>query len=95
MVQEERDSLNSAVREAVLISAEDAASLGLRNQDPVRLRSETGEFRGRASIAPVRPGNLQVHWPEGEVLINRSRRSPEAGIPDYNAEVRLKVLKDK
>ena len=95
MVQEERDSLNSAVREAVLISAEDAGSLGLRDQDPVRLRSETGEFLGRAFIAPVRPGNLQVHWPEGEVLINRSRRSPEAGIPDYNAEVQLELMEDK
>ena len=79
----------------MLISAEDAGSLGLRDQDPVRLRSETGEFLGRAFIAPVRPGNLQVHWPEGEVLIDRSRRSPEAGIPDYNAEVQLELMEDK
>ncbi|MDQ6919766.1 MAG: FdhF/YdeP family oxidoreductase, partial [Candidatus Dormibacteraeota bacterium] len=92
MVHEARDALNSAVREAVLISAEDARDLGLRDQDPVRLRSQDGEFVGRAFISPVRPGNIQVHWPEGEVLVNRARRSPEAGIPDYNAEVQVEPL---
>jgi predicted molibdopterin-dependent oxidoreductase YjgC len=89
MVHEARDALNSAVREAVLISAEDAAGLGLADRDPVLLRNAQGEFRGRVLISPVRPGNLQVHWPEGEVLIDRRRRSPEAGIPDYNAEVQV------
>ncbi|MGH2349490.1 MAG: hypothetical protein ACRDFT_08505, partial [bacterium] len=52
------------------------------------LRSAAGEFRGRVRIAPMKPGNLEVHWPEGNVLIDR-RRSPEAGIPDYNAVVRM------
>jgi hypothetical protein len=28
---------------------------------------------------------LQVHWPEGQVLIDRHRRSLQAGIPDFNA----------
>lgn len=92
MVQERRDALNSARRDAVLISAEDAATLGIADQDPVRLRSDDGELVGRALIAPVRPGNLQVHWPEGEVLLSRSRRSPQAGIPDYNAEVQVLPL---
>jgi hypothetical protein len=44
---------------------------------------------GRVRIAPVARGNLQVHWPEAQVLIDRTRRSPEAGIPDYNAIVRI------
>ena len=30
----------------------------------------------RYDAAPVTPGNLQVHWPEGNVLIRRGRRSP-------------------
>ena len=34
-------------------------------------------------------GTLQVHWPEAEVLIDRRRRSPQAGIPDYNAVVEV------
>lgn len=53
------------------------------------LHSASGEFRGRALVAPVAPGNLQLHWPEAEGLIDRRRRSPQAGIPDYNAIVTL------
>ena len=89
MVHAQRDALNNAGREAVLVSAEDASALGLSNADPVVLRSDHGEFHGRVFVAPVRPGNLQVHWPEAEVLLDRRRRSPQAGIPDYNAQVRL------
>ena len=89
MVHENRDSMTGAVRNAVMISQEDVRRLGLRDGDAIILRSGTGEFRGRACIAPVKPGTLQVHWPEGNVLIDRQRRSPEAGIPDYNAVVRL------
>jgi len=40
----------------------------------------------------VTPGNLQVHWPEAEGLIDRRRRSPQAGIPDYNARVTVEAL---
>lgn len=89
MVQEKTDSLTGAVREAVLISREDAGRLGLRDGDPVVLRNEVGEFHGRVLLAPVQPRNLEIHWPEGEVIIDRRRRSPQAGIPDYNAIVRL------
>lgn len=89
MVQGERDPHTGAWRDSVLISAEDAARLGIADGDGLVLRSDMGEMAGRAMIAPVHRGTLQVHWPEGEVLIDRSRRSPQAGIPDYNAVVRL------
>jgi predicted molibdopterin-dependent oxidoreductase YjgC len=89
MVQEHADALTGAVRDAVLMNADDAELAGLAHGDPVVLASESGTFPGRVCIAPTRPGNLQVHWPEGEVLIDRRRRSPEAGIPDYNAVVRV------
>jgi anaerobic selenocysteine-containing dehydrogenase len=71
------------------MSQDDAQRLGLRDHDAVVLRSETGEYCGRIQVAPVKPGTLQVHWPEGNVLIDRRRRSREAGIPDYNALVRV------
>ena len=87
MVQERRDALSGATREAVLISAEDARRLGVGDGDPVVVRSASGELPGRALIAPIAPGNVQVHWPEGNVLIADGVRSPEAGIPDYNARV--------
>ena len=94
MVHERRDALTDAVREAVLINREDATRLGLQDGDPVILRSASGEFRGRTRIAPVKPGNLEVHWPEGNVLIDRRRRSPQSGIPDYNAVVRIEKPRD-
>jgi molybdopterin-dependent oxidoreductase alpha subunit len=87
MVQEGRDPLTGAAREAVLMSSRDAAGLGLRDGERVRVRSDAGELEGRVHLAPIAPGNVQVHWPEGNRLIGAGRRSPEAGIPDYTAAV--------
>ena len=89
MIQQSKDPLNQATRRAVLINAADAGRLGLGNGDAVTLRSAVGEMSGSVFIAPITPRNLQVHWPEGEVLIDRWRRSPQAGIPDYNALVEV------
>jgi molybdopterin-dependent oxidoreductase alpha subunit len=89
MVQRERDPLTGAKRDNVLISSDDAASLGLREGDGVLVRSEIGELRGRAKIVAIKPGNVQVHWPESQHLIRRGVRDPECGIPDYNAIVEL------
>lgn len=86
MVQERGDALTGAVRESVLISAADADRLGLDDGAAVVVRSDHGELRCRALIAPIAAGNVQVHWPEGNVLIG-PERSPESGIPDYNARV--------
>ena len=89
MVHERADALTGAVREAVLMNGADAADLALEHGDAVVLTSAAGTFSGRVCVAPMKPGNLEVHWPEGEVLIDRRRRSSEAGIPDYNAVVRV------
>lgn len=89
MVHARTDMLNGAAREAVLMSAHDARELGLREGDAVVLRNERGEMRGRVLLAPLKPGNLQVHWPEGNVLLDRDRRSPETHVPDFNALVRV------
>lgn len=91
MVQPRRDSLTGAMREAVLISADDARRLGLADGARVLVRSAQGELAGRAVIAPIAPGNVQVHWPEGNVLI-ADRRSPEAQIPDYTARVSVEPI---
>jgi anaerobic selenocysteine-containing dehydrogenase len=87
MVHDRSDEITGTVREAVLMNREDAGRLGLRDGDRVLLSNEFGRFSGHVCIAPVRPRNLEVHWPEGEILIDRKRRSPQAGIPDYNAFV--------
>lgn len=89
MVQEESDAITGAVRLAVFVSAVDAKRLGIAAGDAVLVRSAHGEMRGQAKIAPIAAGNLQVHWPEGNVLLGRGERSEEAGIPDYNARASL------
>jgi anaerobic selenocysteine-containing dehydrogenase len=89
MVQADDDMITGAARQAVLISAADAGRLGLGNGDRVLLRSDVGEMEGVAMVAPIAAGNLEVHWPEGNVLIAGDRRSPQARIPDYNARVSL------
>ena len=89
MVQGRRDEHTGAVRSSVLINEADAVAHGVEDGAPVVLRSESGELAGTVLIAPVTPGTLQVHWPEGEVLIDRKKRSPSSGIPEYTAIVRL------
>jgi predicted molibdopterin-dependent oxidoreductase YjgC len=93
MVQENLDGLTGAARESVLLSEADAVRLGLSNGERVVVRSDTGEMEGNVLIAPVKPGNTQVHWPEGNVLIESGRRSPEAQIPDYNAWVTIESVR--
>jgi anaerobic selenocysteine-containing dehydrogenase len=58
--------------------------------DAVLLISSAGQMHGRARISPIATGNLQVHWPEGNVLIERGVSDPECGIPDYNTLVEIK-----
>ncbi|MCL6754061.1 FdhF/YdeP family oxidoreductase [Nostoc sp. CCCryo 231-06] len=91
MVQERKDAITGAMREAVLMNATDAALLGLKDSDRVILKNELGELFCQVYIAPIQSGNLQVHWPEGNVLLDKSKRSLE-GVPDYNAIVRLEKI---
>jgi molybdopterin-dependent oxidoreductase alpha subunit len=91
MVQANQDALTGAFRDAVYMSASDAQYLGLNQGDPVLLHNDRGEFRGRVYLSPVKPKNLQIHWPEGNVLLDKEKRS-QAGVPDYNTLVRLKRL---
>jgi anaerobic selenocysteine-containing dehydrogenase len=94
MVQRETDPLTRADRHDVLMSEEDASRLSLSDGAPVRLASEAGEFRGAVRVSPIKPGNLEVHWPEGMCLISGSVVDPESGEPDYNTLVRVERLND-
>lgn len=91
MVQEKRDQITGAVREAILMNPADAEKLGLKEGDRVRLKNSFGEYEGNIYTAPVKPGNLQVHWPEGNGLLDKSKRSLE-GVPDYNAMVSVERI---
>jgi predicted molibdopterin-dependent oxidoreductase YjgC len=89
MVQRAVDPLTGASRDAVFISQEDGERLAIRDGDPIRLISSYGSYAGRAKIDQIKPGNLEVHWPEGNCLLSREELDIVSGEPDYNAIVRL------
>lgn len=91
MVQGDRDAHTGARRDSVFVNRYDAAELGVSDGDPVVLKSPSGELKGRVLLAPVARGTLQVHWPEGDVLVDPQVRSAESGIPDYTAVVQVEV----
>ena len=92
MVQSERDPLTGARREDVLMNAEDAAELNLSDGDDVLVTSEADSLRARCKFMPMKRRNIQVHWPEANVLIKRGATDPVCGIPDYNATVGIVPL---
>jgi molybdopterin-dependent oxidoreductase alpha subunit len=92
LVYAEIDPLNGAPRAAVLMNRDDAARLQLVNGDRIALVNQTGRFEGRVFLAPMARGNLQIHWPEGNVIIRRGVVDPAGGVPDYNALVRVEKI---
>ncbi|HEV2490669.1 MAG TPA: FdhF/YdeP family oxidoreductase [Candidatus Acidoferrales bacterium] len=91
MIHDKKDPLTGANREDIFISQEDAKRLGLVNGDPILLRNDRGEFRGRARIDRVKPGSLQGYWPEVNVVVPAGCLDP-SGVPDYNAIVEVVPL---
>ena len=83
------DPINGAPRDAVLMNPDDAAMLHFVQNDRVILKNDVGIFRGRVFLAPIARGNLQIHWPEGNVIIPRGIHDTLGGVPDYNATVRV------
>ncbi len=89
LIYAEIDPLTGAPRDAIFMNAEDARSLGLVKGERISLVNRTGRYRGVVFPVPLAAGNLQVHWPEGNVLLPKGVVDPTAGVPDYNAEVRV------
>ena len=76
----------------MFINPEDAAELHLRNRDRVALVNDLGRMEGRVFFAPIARGNLQIHWPEGNVIIRRGVVDQAGGVPDYNARVKVERI---
>ena len=94
MVHASVDPLTGAARDAVYIDDADARALGAADGTPVRLRSDAGTFDGHLKVVRLPARSLQVHWPEGNVLISAGddHREPHSKVPDYNAVVTIEVL---
>jgi hypothetical protein len=68
--------------------------MGVREGDRVRVDSDNGvtmEFG--VHIAQIKPRNAQAFWPECNPLIRRRVCDLAAGIPDYNATVRITPIR--
>ncbi len=87
MVHQDRDPLTGAMRDALFMAPSDIRDLGLADGDRVIVRSSDGEMFARLHSSEVRPGNVQVFFPEGNVLMRAGRRDRASGVPDYNAVV--------
>jgi len=92
LVYAEIDPINDAPRDAVLMNPDDAADLHLMNKDRVALVNGVGRYVGRVWLAPMAHGNLQIHWPEGNVIIRRGVVDKAGGAPDYNARVTVEKI---
>jgi molybdopterin-dependent oxidoreductase alpha subunit len=87
-----RDPLTGADRDAVFIDLADAESLGLHDGDAVRLESTTGALDGHLKVVRLPSRSLQVHWPEGNVLVagGPDHREPGSKVPAYEAVVTIR-----
>jgi len=89
MVFREVDPLTGAARHDVLVAGEDLERLGLADGAPVRVRSRHGELAARARAAAIRPGNVQVFFPEGNVLVPAEDGCEVSGMPAYTEVVEI------
>ena len=93
LIYAEIDPFNGAARDAVLMNPDDAAALRLQSDERITLVSAVGRYEGRVFLAPIARGNLQVHWPEGNVIIPRGPVDTLGGVPDYNATVTVERVR--
>ncbi|HEV2617160.1 MAG TPA: FdhF/YdeP family oxidoreductase [Candidatus Acidoferrales bacterium] len=88
MIQGNLDPLTGATRDNIFMSQEDASRMGFQDGEAILLRNERGEYRGRVKISRIKPGSIQGHWPEVNVLIAAGCLDV-SGVPDYNALVEI------
>jgi molybdopterin-dependent oxidoreductase alpha subunit len=85
VVYEEEDIYRGTTRrDVVMMSAVDAARLGLRENDAVSVESETGAMRAVVALIDIPPGNLAMYYPEANVLVPR-RVDPASGTPAFKS----------
>ncbi|WP_168121197.1 FdhF/YdeP family oxidoreductase [Paenibacillus sp. HB172176] len=85
MIYSDRDPFNDARRDDILLHPEDAAKLKVDDGEFIVIFNKHGMLRGKAKYANVKPGNIEVHWPEGNALIPKGIYEPYAAIPEYQA----------
>lgn len=94
VVYEEEDLYRgNATRDVVMMSAEDARDLGLKEGEHVVVESEAGRMTVKTAIAEIRSGNLAMYYPEANALVPR-KLDPRSKTPAFKAvPVRLTPLR--
>ena len=87
MIYAEHDPFNGAARDDILMNEEDGRKLHIAEGDAVVVYNQHGMMHGRARFVDIKPGNIEVHWPEGNCLIPKGVYEQYAGIPEYNTAV--------
>ncbi len=88
IIHGDKDLLNGAMRDHILMAREDAQHLGVKDGDAIVLSNDRGQFRGRVKIDRIKPGSLQGYWPEVNVVVPAGCLDA-SGVPDYNAIVEV------
>ncbi len=85
VVYEDEDLYRGTTRrDVVLMHADDAARLGVREGDPVTVETDTGRMRVVVSHADIRRGSVAMYYPEANVLVPR-RVDPASGTPAFKS----------
>jgi anaerobic selenocysteine-containing dehydrogenase len=72
-------------RDVILVHPDDMLRLGLRDDEEVTVRSETGELAGiRVRPFAIRAGNAVMYYPEANVLVSR-RVDPGSRTPGFKS----------
>lgn len=87
MIYSEFDPFNAAERDDVLMNAEDALIHDINEGDPIVVYNQFGMHKGNAKFVAIRKGNVELHWPEGNVVLPQGVYEEHAGIPEYNTSV--------
>jgi len=87
VVYEDEDLYRGVTRrDVVMMSESDGGRLGLAENDPVDVVTETGRMRVVAAFIDIPPGNLAMYYPEANVVVPR-RVDPESGTPAFKSIV--------
>lgn len=85
VVYEEEDLYRGNLRrDVVMLCAADAARLGVREGDPLRVSTETGAMNVVAAIVDIREGSAAMYYPEANVLVPR-RIDPRSKTPAFKS----------
>ncbi|MBI4243143.1 MAG: FdhF/YdeP family oxidoreductase [Planctomycetes bacterium] len=95
IIQRNTDPLTGRKRLEIFINSLDAKILSLKDGSCVVVRNDSGSLRAFVRISDIQKGNVQMFWPESNVLLKFGNTDPACGVPDYNAYVDIMPLEKK